>query len=168
MTSAVSAESLGVLFLCMAILLGGVVRELGKKWSFIPYTPTLFVIGLAIGLYSTYLGIFGEALKGVINMDPHGLLSIFLPPLIFESGFNSDWHIFRKQSKQILILAIPTVIVSAVLVMFSLKLILNYDDSYYSWIGAFMFGSILSCTDTVAVLALLKEAGAPKKFNSLI
>lgn len=31
-----------------------------------------------------------------------------------------------------------------------------------------MFGSILSCTDTVAVLALLKEIGAPKKFNSLI
>ena len=31
-----------------------------------------------------------------------------------------------------------------------------------------MFGSILSCTDTVAVIALLKEIGAPKKFNSLI
>ena len=31
-----------------------------------------------------------------------------------------------------------------------------------------MFGAILSCTDTVAVLALLKEVGAPKKFNSLI
>lgn len=31
-----------------------------------------------------------------------------------------------------------------------------------------MFGSVLSCTDTVAVLALLKEAGAPRKFNSLI
>ena len=31
-----------------------------------------------------------------------------------------------------------------------------------------MFGSILSCTDTVAVLSLLKEVGAPKKFNSLI
>ena len=31
-----------------------------------------------------------------------------------------------------------------------------------------MFGAVLSCTDTVAVLALLKESGAPKKFNSLI
>ena len=31
-----------------------------------------------------------------------------------------------------------------------------------------MFGSVLSCTDTVAVLALLKEAGAPRKFSSLI
>lgn len=31
-----------------------------------------------------------------------------------------------------------------------------------------MFGSILSCTDTIAVLSLLKEVGAPKKLNSLI
>lgn len=31
-----------------------------------------------------------------------------------------------------------------------------------------MFGSILSCTDTVAVLALLKECGASKRFTSLI
>lgn len=31
-----------------------------------------------------------------------------------------------------------------------------------------MFGSILSCTDTVAVLALLKESGASKRFTSLI
>jgi NhaP-type Na+/H+ or K+/H+ antiporter len=93
---------------------------------------------------------------------------IFLPPLIFESGFNSDWHIFRKQSKQIAILAFPSVVVSAVLIMISLKLIIGYEDEYFTWVGAFLFGAILSCTDTVAVLALLKEVGAPKKFNSLI
>lgn len=119
-------------------------------------------------MYHTYLGVFGKSLAYVIDMDPHGMLSIFLPPLIFESGFNADWHIFRKQSKQIFLLAFPSVIVSAFLITLGLKLILNYDDSFYTWIGAFLFGSILSCTDTVAVLALLKEAGAPKKFNSLI
>ncbi len=29
-------------------------------------------------------------------------------------------------------------------------------------------GAILSCTDTAAVVALLKNVGAPKKFRSLI
>ena len=93
---------------------------------------------------------------------------IFLPPLIFESGFNSEWHFLRKQSKQIFILAFPSVVVSAALIMLSLKVIIGYTDDYFTWVGAFLFGSILSCTDTVAVLALLKEVGAPKKFNSLI
>jgi NhaP-type Na+/H+ or K+/H+ antiporter len=31
-----------------------------------------------------------------------------------------------------------------------------------------MFGAMSSCTDTVAVLALLKECGVHKKFQSLI
>ena len=31
-----------------------------------------------------------------------------------------------------------------------------------------MFGAIIACTDTVAVLSLLKELGAPKKFNTLM
>jgi len=52
--------------------------------------------------------------------------------------------------------------------MVSIKWIIGYDDSYYTVIQAFMFGAVLSCTDTVAVLSLLKEAGAPKKFSSLI
>jgi len=101
-------------------------------------------------------------------MNPKGILLIFLPPLIFEGAFNSDWYIFRKQSYQIFILAFPSVLLSALCIMFSLKVIVGFDSSFYDWPQAFMFGSVLSCTDTVAVLALLKEAGAPKKFNSLI
>jgi len=31
-----------------------------------------------------------------------------------------------------------------------------------------MFGSIVSCTDPIAVVALLKDLGASKKFNSVI
>ena len=52
--------------------------------------------------------------------------------------------------------------------MLSIKLVLLYDDDHYTWKSAVMFGSILSSTDTVAVLSILKEIGAPKKLNSLI
>jgi NhaP-type Na+/H+ or K+/H+ antiporter len=45
---------------------------------------------------------------------------------------------------------------------------LGYGDDYYTWESAFMFGSIISCTDTIAVLALLKDCGASKKFTYLI
>jgi NhaP-type Na+/H+ or K+/H+ antiporter len=31
-----------------------------------------------------------------------------------------------------------------------------------------LFASILSCTDTIAVLALLKEVGAPTRFRCLV
>jgi NhaP-type Na+/H+ or K+/H+ antiporter len=159
---------LSVFFLMIGLLIGAIARELNKRFN-VPYTPFLFLIGLLVGFFKDSLGMLGEAAEQVSNINPHGILMIFLPPLIFESGFNSDWHIFRKQSKQIFILAFPSVVVSACLIMLSLKLLIGYEtDEYYTWIGAFLFGAILSCTDTVAVLALLKEVGAPKKFNSLI
>ena len=53
---------------------------------------------------------------------------IFLPVLIFESAFNADWHIFRRQFVQILILAFPCVLCGAVLIMISLKAIVGYYD----------------------------------------
>jgi len=52
--------------------------------------------------------------------------------------------------------------------MCCVKLVLFYEDEYYTWTGAYMFGSIVSCTDPIAVVALLKELGAPKKFNTVI
>ena len=53
---------------------------------------------------------------------------IFLPVLIFESGFNADWHIFKKQFGQSFILAFPCVFLSSIMIMLSLKIILFYED----------------------------------------
>lgn len=157
-----------MLFLFFGLAIAVVIKQIRKAYPSVPYTPTLFVISVGLGYYSDSLGIIGASIKQISNIDPRGILLIFLPPLIFESSFSSDWYIFRKQSVQIFILAFPSVLVSALLIMFSVKVIVGYDESYYNWPEAFMFGSVLSCTDTVAVLALLKEAGAPRKFSSLI
>jgi NhaP-type Na+/H+ or K+/H+ antiporter len=49
-----------------------------------------------------------------------------------------------------------------------LKLLLGYSDDYYSWGFAFVFGTVVTCTDTVQVVKLLSNAEAPKKFISLV
>ncbi len=67
-----------------------------------------------------------------------------------------------------MILAIPCVVLSALFIAFSIKEVLNYGDETYTYMGAFLLGSIMSCTDTAAVVALLKDVGAPKKFANLI
>lgn len=40
------------------------------------------------------------------NIDPHLLMFIFIPPLVFESSINADFHIFRKSISQVFILLI--------------------------------------------------------------
>lgn len=48
------------------------------------------------------------------------------------------------------------------------KLVLQYPDEDMTWYQAFTLGSVISATDPVAVVALLKELGATLRFNVLI
>lgn len=101
------------------------------------------------------------------HINPHMILFIFIPVLIFESGFNCDWYVFKRAIVNILILAVPGVLVGAFILGFCLRTILGYEEDL-SWNGAFTMGAILCATDPVAVVALLKELGASVRFNTLI
>jgi NhaP-type Na+/H+ or K+/H+ antiporter len=149
-------DALILFFLFFSLTIAIVIKTLQKKFSFLPFAPTLFVLSIIMGKFSDNLGLIGDSITATSGIDPRGILLIFLPPLIFESSFSSDWYVFRKQASQIFILAFPCVLVGAFIIMLSIKIVIGYDDSYYTYLQAFMFGSVLSCTDTVAVLALLK------------
>ena len=73
-----------------------------------------------------------------------------------------------KQGIIFIILAFPTVLINAIIMTLAIKLVAFYSSDYYTWTGAFMWGGVISCTDPVAVVALLKELGASKKFGTLI
>mmetsp|Transcript_34223 Transcript_34223/g.25283 ORF Transcript_34223/g.25283 Transcript_34223/m.25283 type:complete len:97 (-) Transcript_34223:865-1155(-) len=47
-----------------------------------------------------------------------------------------------------------------------MKYVLFYE--VFPWSGAFLFGAIISATDPVAVVAMLKELGASKKISTVI
>lgn len=84
------------------------------------------------------------------------MLSIFLPTLVFESAFIMDVHTFLKTIVQCLLLAGPGLVFSTFMVAVMARYIFTYD---WSWVTALLFGSILSATDPVAVIALLKDLG---------
>ncbi len=105
------------------------------------------------------------------------VLSLFIPGLIFESAFNTNYHIFLKETQQAAMLAGPGVLVNAILIggvmhyfAHSISTFSTIDtDGYdWSWSFCFMFGSFVSATDPVAVVALLKELGASKRLSTLI
>lgn len=127
------------------------------KHTPIPYTVILIVLGLAFGAASN-----AEALSilqdytGLARMDPHLMLFVFLPTLIFESAFVMDVHTFRKTIAQAMLLAGPGLMLCTFLTSLMARYIFTYN---WSWVTALMFGSVLSATDPVAVVALLKELG---------
>jgi NhaP-type Na+/H+ or K+/H+ antiporter len=125
------------------------------------------VLGVLLGIYSQNLGRLGRAIEVWANFDPHLLLLVFLPALIFESAFNCDWHIFKVEFAQVLIMAGPMLIGSIYLSALMFRFILGYDGDF-TWSAALLYGSIISATDPVAVVCLLKELGASKRLATMI
>jgi len=72
----------------------------------LPYTVVLLVLGVLFGLLSANYPAIGEY-ASVVDVDPHLILHIFLPVLIFESAFAMEVHYFLKAFIQIVLLAIP-------------------------------------------------------------
>lgn len=141
---------------CISRLPAALVRHVLKHTP-IPYTVILIVLGLAFGAATN-----AEALSilqdytGLARMDPHLMLFVFLPTLIFESAFAMDVHTFRKTIAQAMLLAGPGLMLCTFLTALMARYIFTYN---WSWVTALMFGSVLSATDPVAVVALLKELG---------
>lgn len=104
-----------MLFLIYGIILGLILQAI-HRWTTIPYTPMLLIVGALIGGFADYLWYFGDAKLYVTKLSSHTLLFVFIPPLIFEGAWNIDVRIFLKSFWQILILALPSVALGALLI----------------------------------------------------
>ncbi|KAL3582348.1 hypothetical protein D5086_016680 [Populus alba] len=157
-----------VLFFALSLLLGIVCRHV-LRGTRIPYTVALLVVGIALGSleYGTShrLGRIGDGIRLWAHIDPDLLLAVFLPALLFESSFSMEVHQIKRCMVQMLLLAIPGVLISTCCLGCALKLIFPYN---WSWTTSLLLGGLLSATDPVAVVALLKELGASKKLSTII
>lgn len=165
-SSANNAANSVILFVLVGLLLGQLFKHFANKTR-IPYTPIITLVGIGIGLITEYLGEWGDGGERISFIDPHTFFLIFLPPLIFESAFSIDWHIIKMEIVQILILAGPCLLVSAFATAVVMRWVLQYDGDF-SFEAAVMFGALISATDPVAVVSLLKEVGASRNLSTLI
>ncbi len=177
------ADMSPLFFIIIALLMGAAVRHLLRKTP-LPFTVWLLIIGLAfgvmlrlgwfsithIGSIAVDFGIFDRAFSWAGNIDPHIIMYVFLPTLIFEAAFAMDVHTFKKSAVNATILAIPGIII-AMLLTAGIVIVIErsgYGLEGWGWAYALMFGAVASATDPVAVVALLKELGASKKLGTLI
>lgn len=166
-------ETTGILiliFVVASLIIGSAVRNLLKRTS-IPYTVSLLVIGLGLGLvqrtgfFSEYLPTVFATLELVADIEPHLILFVFLPTLIFESAFGMEVHLFRRMFSQIVMLAIPGLILAAMATAVLARFLFPWE---WSWSLCFLFGALVSATDPVAVVALLKEVSSRKRLETLL
>ncbi|OEU71639.1 MAG: Na+/H+ antiporter [Desulfovibrio sp. S3730MH75] len=119
----------------------------------VPYTTGLVLIGLV-------LAFFGQQ---DINVSPQLFLGLLIPPLIYEAAFQVKIKDLLRDLAPILSLAIPGVLLTTFLVGGVL-----YWGNNFSLVTALLFGSLIAATDPVAVVALFRSLGVPKRLQLLI
>ena len=128
----------------------------------LPHTVLLVLIGIGLGLlsYTQTFSFFGE-----FTLTPALLFYLLLPTLIFESAYNINARRMVEDAPIILILSIIGLIVSTVVIASGLYYLLALFGISIPFMIALLFGALISATDPVAVLALFKEYGAPRRLS---
>ncbi|MFT4601917.1 MAG: NhaP-type Na+/H+ or K+/H+ antiporter [Arenicella sp.] len=169
-------------FVIMALVIGAVARHFLSKIG-LPYTVILLIIGLGIGLvgrneyllydlseYGLNFQVVDNAIDWAAHLDAHLILYVFLPILIFEAAFAMDVHTFKKSFTNSVLLAVPGILIAIFLTALCIWALVHYGFGLglWEWPIILLFGTVISATDPVAVVAILKELGASKKLGTLI
>ncbi|WP_009630400.1 cation:proton antiporter [Synechocystis sp. PCC 7509] len=119
----------------------------------IPYTLLLVIVGLGLAFVDVRL----------VELSPSLILSIFLPPLLFEAAWNVKWSDLKQSLVPICLYAVVGVVVSIVGMALSLNQLAGL-----SLTTALLVGAILSATDPVSVTALFRELGVGSRLTTLM
>ena len=126
----------------------------------LPHTVFLVILGIVLGLLAKepVFTFFHE-----FKLTPELLFYLLLPTLIFESAYNIKVRRLVEDIIPIGLLATVSLVVSAGLISLALYFLLPLLGIHLPFIVALLFGALISATDPVAVLALFKEFGAPRR-----
>ena len=96
------------------------------------------------------------------------LLDVMLSFLLFAGALHTNFEQLKVQRWPVLVFSTFGVLVSAFLVGASVFLILQLIGLDINFIYCLLFGALISPTDPIAVLGILKKAGVPKKLEAKI
>ncbi len=145
----------------VALLLVAAISAIGLRRARLPYSVGLVLVGLALGLVAE--GVEGFHFLRELELSPEVILFVFLPTLVFESAFNLNARLLSQNLMPVLVLAAPGLLISTAIVGSAVALL-----TPLTWGPALIFGALISATDPVAVVALFKELGAPKRLAILV
>jgi CPA1 family monovalent cation:H+ antiporter len=154
MGEAAIAEKLKQFLLVLSVSLG--VATLPQIFSWfrrIPYTLLLVIVGLGLALADIRL----------VSLSPGLILSIFLPPLLFEAAWNLKWSDLKQDFLPICLYAALGVIISIGGVALGLQQLTGLSLG-----TALLVGASLSATDPISVTALFRELGAGKRLRTIM
>ncbi|WP_418317051.1 cation:proton antiporter [Piscinibacter sakaiensis] len=157
-----------VLVVTVLLFLAAAVVSAVKRVR-LPYAVALVLTGAALATLlrrAVDEGLIAESRLDGFELTPGVVLYVLLPILIFQAAFHIESRRLLRNILPIATLAIPAVLISTAVV--ALLLFLFGDIPHHRvLVAALLFGAMVSTTDAVAVVAIFRDLGAPKRLAML-
>ncbi|MBV9991133.1 MAG: cation:proton antiporter [Alphaproteobacteria bacterium] len=159
---------LGVLGISALLVAVSIVVPVARRLQ-LPYTLVLAGLGCLVGLLGylklTAVGLGGEIAGGLreIGLLDDAFIYVFLPPLLFSAGLTVDIRHILDDIGYVVLLAFVAVLLCTVFVGYGLDLATSFG-----LLPCLLLGTIVSTTDTAAVINIFREAGAPKRLSAIV
>jgi len=121
----------------------------------VPYPVVLVLAGIGLGFAYDW---------PEIVIEPHLVLAIVLPAVLYPAAIETSWRDFRLSLRPILLLAIGLVATTTLAVGIAFKWLVPEAP----WAVAFALGAIVSPPDAVAATAVLRRFRLPRRIVALL
>lgn len=162
------------LIITTLIVLAAAFGYLNVRFLKLPNTIGLMVITIVFTLAVIALSYFDNTLLNaekyiIAQIDFETvLLDIMLSFLLFAGALHTNFEQLKIQRWPVLVFATLGVLVSTFLVATAMFYCLQLLGLQVDYIYCLLFGALISPTDPIAVLGILKQAGVPKKLETKI
>lgn len=156
------------------IVLAAIFGYINVRFLKLPITIGLMIITLFFTLVVVVLSYFDDTLlireKELISSIDFEtvLLDIMLSYLLFAGALHTNFQQLKVQRWPVFVFATFGVLLSTFLVGVIMYFVLQLIGLEINFIYCLLFGALISPTDPIAVLGILKKAGAPKKLETKI
>ena len=156
------------------VLMAAVFGYLNVRFLKMPNTIGLMLITIVFTFAVFVLSYFDDTLLNaerfiITQIDfKTVLLDIMLSFLLFAGALHTNFEQLKVQRWPVLVFATFGVLISTFLVGLIMFYALPIVGLHVDFIYCLLFGSLISPTDPIAVLGILKKAGAPKRLETKI
>jgi CPA1 family monovalent cation:H+ antiporter len=156
------------------IVLTAIFSYLNLRFLPLPGTIGVMVIALCVSVGLVATGRFlphlftdvTELIRGVDLTEI--LLGAMLNFLLFAGAIHIRLADLKEQRRAVVILSTVSVVISTVVVGVLSWYVLSWLNMSVSLVQCLVFGALISPTDPIAVMSILKKAGAPKSIETKI
>lgn len=156
------------------VVLSAAFAYINERFVKLPYTIGAMVMAIAMSMALTLAGWINADLTNPLKEIVEGidfnkvLMEIMLSFLLFAGALHTNFDQLRVQRGPILAFATIGVLISTALIGGAMYYLLPLLGLHIDFIYCLLFGSLISPTDPIAVLGILKKVGVPKKLETKI